>query len=154
MLAELDKKDKKLLEILQYNGRASLTVLAKSLSLSIDSTHKRLKKLLASGIIARIGTFIDPKALGYDLVANVQIKLHNISEEQLNKFIAYLQAHKNVIELITTLGDYDITCVLIAKNTEELEILSRQIRQKFKELISDWKSVINLKIHKFEEYGF
>ncbi len=39
------------------------------------------------------------------------------------------------------------------QNTEELEIISREIRQKFKDLIADWKSVINLKVHKFEEYN-
>ncbi|MBI4016417.1 MAG: Lrp/AsnC family transcriptional regulator [Candidatus Aenigmarchaeota archaeon] len=150
---ELDNRNKLLLNLLQSNSRESLTKLAKALKLSLDSTHKRIKKLQEKGIISRFGIFIDPKALGYDLVANVQIKLHNISEEQLNKFIAYLQTHKNIIELITTLGDYDFTCVLIAKNTEELEVLSRQIRQRFKELISDWKSVINLKVHKFEEYS-
>lgn len=148
----LDKRDKMLLELLQKNGRESLTNLAKALNLSIDSTHKRIKKLQAGGIIHRFGVFIDPKALGYDLVANVQIKLHNITEEELNKFVSFLMSHKNVIELITTLGEYDITCVIIAKNTEELEIISRYIRQKFKTLIADWRSVINLKVHKFEEY--
>ena len=118
---ELDNKDKKLLEILQKNSRESLTILAKEINLSIDSTHKRLKKLQESGIIVKYSVFIDPKKLGYDLVANIQIKLQNINEEELNKFIAYLRANKNAIELITTLGDYDLTCVLIAKNTEELD---------------------------------
>lgn len=149
----LDNKDRLLLEILQKNSRESLTNIAKAIKLSIDSTHKRIKKLYEKEIIVKFGIFIDPKALGYDLVANIQIKLHNISEEELNKFISFLKAHKNVIELITTLGEYDITCVLIAKNTEELEIISREIRQKFKDLIADWKSAINLKVHKFEEYN-
>ncbi|RJQ17969.1 Lrp/AsnC family transcriptional regulator [Candidatus Woesearchaeota archaeon] len=150
----MDVKDKKLLAMLQVNGRISLTELAKTVNLSIDSTHKRLKKLQENGIIAKFGIFIDPKSLGYELVANIQIKLHNISEEQLDKFLGFLREHDNIIELITTLGDYDITCVIIAKNTEELELLSRKIRQEFKELIADWKSVINLKVHKFEEYSF
>jgi Lrp/AsnC family leucine-responsive transcriptional regulator len=149
----MDKKDKKLLTLLQENSRESLTVLSKKLSLSIDATHKRLKKLHASGIILKFGIFIDPKALGFDLVANIQIKLHNISEEELEKFINYLKNCNNVIELISTLGNYDLTCVIIAKNTEELEKISREIRQKFRSIIADWKSVINLKVHKFEEYS-
>ncbi len=150
---ELDKKDKLLLELLQKNARESLTNLAKAVNLSIDSTNKRIKKLKDLGIISKFGVFINPKALGYDLVANVQIKLHNINEEILNKFIAFLKSHNNVVELITILGDYDITCVIIAKNTEEFEYISRDIRQKFKDLIADWKSVINLKVYKFEEYS-
>tara|TARA_Y100000310_G_C20643428_1_gene795243 strand:- start:342 stop:794 length:453 start_codon:yes stop_codon:yes gene_type:complete len=150
----MDKKDKQLLTLLQKNSRESLTKLSKSINLSIDSTHKRIKKLQEKGVIGRFSIFIDPKAMGYDLVANTQIKLKNISEKELNTFLAHLKAHNNVIELITTLGEYDITCVIIAKNTEELELISRQIRQRFKNLIADWKSVINLKVHKFEEYTF
>ena len=151
---ELDKRNKKLLMLLQENGRASLTELAKTLNLSIDSTHKRLKKLKANGVIANFGIFIDPKVLGYDLVANASIKLHNISEKELNEFIDYLKSHQNVIELISTLGEYDLTCVMIAENTAVLEETSRHIRQKFRDLIADWRSVINLKVHKFEEYTF
>jgi len=150
---ELDNRDRLLLNLLQKNSRESLTGLAKALKLSLDSTHKRIKKLHEKGIISRFSIFIDPKVLGFDLVANVSIKLHNISDEQLNKFIGFLKEHKNVIELITTLGEYDITCVFIARNTEELELLFRNVRQKFRDLIADWRSVINLKVHKFEEYA-
>lgn len=150
----LDNRDKLLLELLQKNGRESLTSLARALELSIDSTNKRIKKLQEKGVIAKFGIFIDPKALGYELIANVQIKLHNISEGELNNFVSFLKSHKNVIELITTLGDYDITCVIMATDTNELEATSRHIRQNFKGLIADWKSVINLKTHKFEEYSF
>lgn len=149
----LDDKDKLLLELLQKNGRESLTVLSKALGLSIDSTHKRIKKLTEKGIIDHFGIFINPKKLGYDIVVNVQIKLHNISEKELGDFITYLRLHKNVIDLITILGEYDITCVFIAQSTEEFEAISRSIRQKFKSLIADWRSVINLKVHKFEEYN-
>ncbi len=149
----LDAKNKKLLGLLQENSRESLTVIAKALNLSIDSTHKRLKKLLNSGIIS-LGIYPDPKKLGYELIANIQIKLNNISEEEMNKFISFLKAHPRVIELISILGDYDLTCVLIAKNTEDLEEISRSIRQKFKTIINDWHTVINLKVHKFEEYNF
>ncbi len=151
-MEELDKRDKALLVVLQQNSRASLKELAQHIHLSLDATKKRITKLTRRGIIHRFGIFIDPKMLGYDLVVNVQIRLHNISEEALNKFIGFLKEHKNVIELITTLGEYDVTCVIIAKNTEEFELLSRTIRHKFKDLIADWKSVINLKVHKFEEY--
>jgi len=148
----MDKKDKKLLELLQQNSRLSLTTLAKAVNLSIDSTHKRMKKLQAEGIIARYGIFVDPKALGYELVVNAQIKLHNTSEEEYARLISYLKAHPNVTEVISVLGDFDLTCVFIAKDTASYESISREVRSKFKTIITDWKSVINLKVHKFEEY--
>ncbi len=147
----LDEKDKKILEILQKDGRATLKEIGKEVSLSIDSVHKRLKKLLENDVM-RIGAFIEPKALGYELVASVSIKLHNVSEEQYNSFIKYLVQNRHTIEVISTLGKYDIVCVFIAKTTDELEKIYRSVRHEFKTIIADWESVINLKVHKFEEY--
>ncbi len=148
----MDKINKKLLGILQDNGRESLTKIARTLNLSIDSTHKRMKKLKQEGIISKYSIYIDPKRIGYELVANVQIKLNNISENELTETIAFLKTHPNVIELIQTLGEFDMTCVLIAKNTFDLEEISREIRNHLKSVILNWKTVINLKVHKFEYY--
>lgn len=150
----MDKKDKKLLMLLQENSRESLTNLAKKVDLSIDSTHKRLKKLIKTGIVDRFGTFINPKVIGYDLVVDVKIKLHNVTEQEVKDIIGYLTKHPNCIELISVSGDFDLTCVLIAKNSKELNDLSYNIRQKFKNIIADWKTSFNLEVFKFEWYDF
>ena len=102
----MDKKDKQLLMMLQENSRESLTNLAKKVNLSIDSTHKRLNKLINSGVVNRFGAFINPKVLGYDLVVDVKIKLHNVTEQELKSIINYLTKHPNCIELISVSGDF------------------------------------------------
>jgi DNA-binding Lrp family transcriptional regulator len=43
---DLNEKDCKVLEILQNNCRESITNIAKEIDLSIDSTKKRMNKLL------------------------------------------------------------------------------------------------------------
>ena len=48
--------------------------------------------------------------------------------------------------------DYDFTCVLISKDTDEFEKTSTQIRQKYSNIIADWKALLILKVHKFEHY--
>ena len=148
----MDDKDRQLLMLLQKNGRASLTVIAKKINLSIDSTHKRIKKLMDSGVIDHFGIFIDPKNIGYDIVVDVKIKLHNVTGQEVQDIISYLKKHPNCIELIAVSGEFDLTCVLIAKNTKELNDVSFRIRQKFKEIIADWNASFNLEVHKFEWY--
>ena len=81
-----------------------------------------------------------------------KIKLKNISKEERDKFIAYLVNHKRCIDLLAIMGDYDFTCVLIAKDSNDLEEISTEIRQKFKELILEWKGMLILKTYKFERY--
>jgi Lrp/AsnC family transcriptional regulator for asnA, asnC and gidA len=149
----LDEKDKQILEILQQNSREKLTVIARKVGLSIDSVHKRIKKLVNSGILY-FQALIDPRKVGFPFILSVNVKLHNIKEEEFNAFISYLKAHPRVIELFTMAGDYDIAFVVIARSAEELESLQLEIRQKFSKIISDWKSALTLKVYKFEEYKF
>jgi len=147
----LDKKDAQILEILQENGRESLTKIAKSVHLSIDSVHKRIKEMLKKGLF-EFGIFIHPRAVGYGINADIRIKLQNYSETQKKAFLGYLREHPRVTTLISLMGDFDFTCVIAAKDTMELEQISSQIRQKFSHIIADWKGVLVLKTYKFEEY--
>jgi len=148
----MDNKDKKLLNLLQVNSRQSLKELSQQIHLSIDATKKRMDKMVKTGIIARYGIFINPKAIGYELVVDNKIRLAHITNESKSKLIAYLKEHPNCIELISISGDYDLTCVLIAKSTSDLNNLIYEIREKFKDIIAEWKSSFNLEVHKFEKY--
>lgn len=147
-----DDKDKKILMVLQENGREQLKTISKKVNLSIDSVHKRIKEMIKKGVFVPT-ILINPRVIGYPLIADIKIKLKNIEEKERNKFIEYLKNHKRVIELLSVMGDYDFTCVLIAKDSNELEQLSTEIRQKFKELILEWKGILVLKTYKFEEYA-
>jgi DNA-binding Lrp family transcriptional regulator len=147
----IDDKDKKILMLLQKDGRMHLTKIAKKVGLSIDSVHKRIKEMQRKGIFFT-GIFIEPRAIGFPLLADIKIKLKNISKEQRDKFIQYLTEHKRCIDLLSIMGDYDFTCVLIAKDSNDLEEISTEIRQRFKELILEWKGMLILKTHKFEYY--
>ncbi len=55
---------------------------------------------------------------------------------------------------MSMLGDYDIYLVIIAKDTEELDGIKMEIRQKFGSIIDEWKEVLVTKIYKLEEYRF
>ena len=148
----IDETDKKILMILQDNGREQLTNIAKKIKLSIDSVHKRIKEMIRKEIF-KPTILIDPRVIGYPLIADIKIKLKNISEEQREKFISYLKNHPRCTELLAVMGDFDFTCVLIAKDSNELEKLSTEIRQKYKEIIDEWKGILILKTYKFEEYN-
>lgn len=148
----LDEKDKKILMILQENGRAQFKEISKRINLSIDSVHKRIKEMQKKGVFTPT-IMIDPRVIGYPLIADIKIRLKNVSEEKRQEFIRYMQSYDKCTELIAIMGDYDFTCVLIAKDSNELEKISTQIRQRFKELISEWKGILVLKTYKFEEYS-
>lgn len=147
----LDEKDKQILMLLQDNCRESLTNIAKKVSLSIDSVNKRIKHMISINIF-KPAALINPRNLGFDIIADIKIKLKNVTDEEKRKFIAYLKQHNRCTELLEVMGDFDFTCVLIAKDSNELTKISTEIRQKFSNLIADWKGIFVMKTHKFEEY--
>jgi len=147
----LDDKDKEILMALQEDGRMQLKDISKKVKLGIDSVHNRIKEMIKKRIF-ETGIFIEPRVIGYPLLVDVKIKLKNISNEQKEKFIQHLINHKRCIDLLEIMGDYDFTCVLIAKDSEDLSKISTEIRTKFKELILEWKGMLILKTHKFERY--
>ncbi len=149
----MDKKDKMILEYLQEDSRITLRELGKKINLSIDATKNRIDKLKKAEII-HLGAFINPTALGYEYVVDNKIKVSNITQEERRKFIAYLSELDACTTVIASSGEYDFTCVLIAKTGRELNDLIYSIREKFKHIISDWKTSFNLEVYKFEKYSF
>ncbi len=147
----LDDLDRQILNILQDDGRVSLTNISKKVLISIDSVNNRIQDMQRKGIFS-FGIYVEPDRIGYPLIAEVKVKLQNISVGEKAKFIGYLKAFPQVIELFSILGDFDLTCVMIAKDTREMESLATQIRQKHAHIIADWVSVLVLENHKFESY--
>lgn len=147
----LDDKDRQILMILQDNGREQLKKIAESVGLSIDSVHKRIKEMQKKGIFD-ITTSINPRVIGFPLIADIKIRLKNAGESERNEFIKYLQKHPRCTDLLGIMGEYDFTCVLVATDSEDLDDISTEIRYKFRDIIDEWKSILVLKTYKFDTY--
>ncbi len=147
----MDEKDRKILMLLQDNGRESLTSIAKKVGLTIDSVNNRMKAL-AQKKLFEPGIFIDPRVLGFPLVVDVKIKMQNLSPAEKEQFIGHLVAHPRIITLLSITGRFDFLCSIIAKDANELEQISTDIRNKYKDAITDWETTLILKTHKLERY--
>lgn len=66
---ELDKIDRKLLNLLQGDAKASYAKLAKRLGISSSGIHKRVKKLVDVGTIQKFVAVVDPQVVGKKLKA-------------------------------------------------------------------------------------
>lgn len=69
----MDQIDIRLLEILQMDGRISISELSKKLSLSRPSITERLKRLQEKEIIEGFNARISPKAIGLDVIVYIQV---------------------------------------------------------------------------------
>ena len=148
---KLDEKNKKILQLLQEDCRMPLTTMAKKIGLSIDATHKRMKKLKENKVFYA-SVKIDPRKLGYPISTDVKIRLKDVDEKEYKRFIKYLTSHPKVHSVFTTQGHWDLTAPMIAKDAEDLDELFKEIRHKFKDIIASWETATNLKFYKYEYY--
>lgn len=151
MSINLDEKDKQIIEILQYDAREKLTSISKKVGLSIDSVNKRIKRLVENNIIY-FRSLPDPRKIGFPFIVDAKIKLHNVKEDEFNEFMKYLTVHPLVTTLLTVSGDWDVTCVFMARTSKEIEEFTLEVRKRFSHLIAEWKGVLVLRTYKFEEY--
>jgi Transcriptional regulators len=69
----IDDRDIQILELLQENGRATASEIARVVQLSIPAIGERIKKLTEKGLIKGYSTVLDHKKAGLDLTAFVFI---------------------------------------------------------------------------------
>jgi len=77
---ELDKTDRKILAILQSDGRASNQDVADKVSLSPSPCLRRVKRLEEAGVIRQYVALLDPAQIGLGLLAYVNVRLEKHSE--------------------------------------------------------------------------
>ncbi len=85
---DLDRFDRKILDVLTEDGRISITDLAKRIGLSKSPTQARLRRLEQDGIITGYRAMLDPIRLGVDHVAFVEVRLNDTREAALAAFNA------------------------------------------------------------------
>ncbi len=150
----LDEKDIKILNMLSGNSREKLKAMARKIGLSIDATKSRVEKLKKNGVITKFTIQVDAAKTGTPLGVHSFIKFRKAESERIEEFVSYLTGHIRIIDAFSALGDYDFSIVFLAKDTIEADEIKTEIRQKFSDLIADWKDMIVAKIYKLEEYKF
>ena len=123
---KIDKTDKKILDILQQDGRVSASSIAIDLDISIPTVTDRIKKLQDSGIIKGIHAVLDPKPLGLDVAAIITL----ISESSVHYKEVTQAAEKTpeVLQCLSTTGKGSHMLFVVTRNSSTLEELLREIQ--------------------------
>ena len=143
---KIDKIDKKILDILQQDGRSSASNIANEIDISIPTVTDRIKKLQDSGIIKGIHAVLDPKPLGLDVAAIITL----ISESSLYYKEVTKEAEKTpeVLQCLSTTGKGSHMLFVVTQNSSTLEELLRKIqswsgviRTETQIILSDYKMI-------------
>ena len=106
-MSDLDRIDRKILDILQRDGRLSMTELAQRIGLSTSPCAERVRRMERSGVIRGYCALVDPKALGRELLVFVQLTLSSKSAEVFEQMRRELLSEPRVLECHLVSGSFD-----------------------------------------------
>lgn len=103
----LDKLDRKILSLLQQDGRLAMTELAERVGLTITPCIERVKRMERDGIITGYHARVNPLALNAGLLVFVEITLSAKSGRTFDDFRREVVRIPQVLECHLVSGDFD-----------------------------------------------
>ncbi|AVO28866.1 AsnC family transcriptional regulator [Stenotrophomonas maltophilia] len=104
---ELDKIDRRILRILQAEGRISFTELGERVGLSTTPCTERVRRLEREAVITGYHAHLDPAAVKASLLVFVEISLAYKSGDIFEEFRRAALKLPNVLECHLVSGDFD-----------------------------------------------
>ena len=127
---KLDRFDAKILDALQRDGRLSVVDLAELIGLSPTPCARRIKALESEGVIEGYAAGLNPARVGLAVLAIVQVKLTEHTDETVARFEREIERMDEVTKCLAMTGSYDFILEVYGKDLEALSnvVLKKLIR--------------------------
>ena len=124
--SDLDEIDRKILMVLQSDGRISLSDLSEKVNLSPSPCLRRIRRLESSGIISRYVAVLDQAKVGLPVSVFVSIKLESQRVEALERFKRVIAKWPEVLECYLMTGPRDYLLRIVAADLGAYERFLKQ----------------------------
>jgi Lrp/AsnC family leucine-responsive transcriptional regulator len=106
-LAEIDRIDRKILHVLQQDGRISNLKLAEAVALSPTAVLARVQRLTRDGYILGYEARLNPLQLGVGMLVFVEVLLDRTTPNVFEAFKAAVQVREEIMECHMVAGGFD-----------------------------------------------
>lgn len=114
----LDALDHALLRLVLEQPRVGMREYARVLGVARGTVHARMSRLEDAGVITDWAPTVNPLALGYTVQAFVHMHL---AQGKLDAVVTGLAAIPEVLEAVSTTGEGDLLCRVVARDNAHLE---------------------------------
>ncbi|MFO1284643.1 MAG: Lrp/AsnC family transcriptional regulator [Burkholderiales bacterium] len=123
----LDRTDRRILAILQEQGRIQNADLAPKVALSPAPCLRRLRRLEETGVIARYAALLDPRKVGLGLTALCEVRIDKHAEHARSTFRKAVLGWSEVLTCQQLSGQWDYSMKVVAT---DLDAYSRFLMEK------------------------
>jgi Lrp/AsnC family leucine-responsive transcriptional regulator len=125
-MISLDTTDRKILNLLQHDGRMTNAQLAETINLSPSACHRRVSRLEEEGVIAGYAMLVNQEAIGLGTSVIVEVSLNSQAEEILNSFETAVQKVPAVMECYLMAGDADYVVRVAVAGVQDYERIHKE----------------------------
>jgi len=138
-VVKTDETDLEIIALLSRNARASLAELSKKIGIPAETVNYRMRKLIRAKVLIS-HMQLNYKILGLQLYKTM-FYLKNFPEERLNELKGFGKFHPYVLDVIQSIGPWQIEFDIEAKSPEHYHEIIKEIRRKFSDIIRDYDSL-------------
>lgn len=123
---DLDATDRRILTVLQKQGRITNAELSERVNLSPSACHRRVQRLEEEGYIGAYVALLDARRLNRPTTVFVEITLSGQADEVLEAFEREVRRIPDVLECHLMAGTADYLLKVLAADTEDFARIHRQ----------------------------
>lgn len=112
----LDEIDRKILDVLQVEGRITNLELAERIGLSSAPCLRRVRALEEAGVIRAYVALMDPARIGLGFDAIVEVRLKQQNREAFARFEKKVSNLPEIIECCMIAGDWDYSLRVVSSD--------------------------------------
>ena len=113
---KLDATERAMVELLQQDGRLTITQLARTLGVTEVTARRKLKRLMGDGIIRVVAT-VDPFDVGYETPVIIGLKVHRGQMEAVAERLSLLPQVRYVG---ASTGRVDLIIEVVTRTNQDL----------------------------------
>ncbi|MDX6366635.1 MAG: Lrp/AsnC family transcriptional regulator, regulator for asnA, asnC and gidA [Nocardioidaceae bacterium] len=119
----IDDTSRRILEILQRDGRCPNTVIGRAVGISEAAVRSRIHALTEAGVLQIVG-LTDPSNMGFGVIAMIGVQANN----DLNRIAELVSGWPETTYVVISAGSFDLLIEVVCKDNADLLGLVERLR--------------------------
>jgi Lrp/AsnC family transcriptional regulator for asnA, asnC and gidA len=115
----IDDLDRKIISMLQPDGRRSFTDVSRALDVSEGTVRQRYQRLVSAGVL-QVVAVADPFKVGFHSMAMIGVNTAIDGDRSIDDVAADIAAFPEISYVVMSTGDFDLLVEVIVEDSQEL----------------------------------
>jgi Lrp/AsnC family transcriptional regulator, regulator for asnA, asnC and gidA len=142
----LDRSNRRIIEILQRDGRRSFTAIAREVGISEAAVRARVQRLTRDGVVSVVAV-TDPLRLGFEVMALIGVQANS----DLSRVADEVSEWQETSYVVIAAGAYDLLVEVVCEDNQHLLRVVERLRNV--EGVKSTETFMYLALHKMT-YGW